>query len=583
MADHLVTRLERHGRETPDRTALVFVEAASDGWSEQPLSFGDLDRAARSVASWLRERCAVGERVMLLYGAGPEFVTALAGCLYAGVVAVPAPQPSTQRGHSSRVDGIVRDADIRLVLTDSANHGTAVAMLEQAGVTELPCVATDLLDLAPAPDWQVPPTADDDLVFIQYTSGSTSAPKGVMVTQRSLRHNIGLIARAFALEYDSRGACWLPQHHDMGLIGALIAPLYVGALGYQLAPMAFLRRPHLWLELISSRRATHTSAPNFAYDLCARRVTDAQLAGLDLGSLVSAGNGAEPVSAATLRRFVERFAPAGFRLDQFNPCYGMAETTLLVSGTPRGETPALTAVDAEALAANELRPVAPGGDGPLLVSSGTVHDLDVRIVDPATAATLPDGGIGEIWVRGDSVAAGYWRNPEATAATFRAVTAEGAAGYLRTGDTGALHQGRLYVTGRIKEVLIVNGRNLYPHDIERELAELDEAFNGLSGSVCTVPGTGEQIVVMHEVRRRPGAPEELAEFARRLRGRLAERVGVRIPNLVLLRPGQVRKTTSGKVQRSLMRELFMTGALEPVVEDLDPATAARYRSAAGAR
>ncbi|MEV7025834.1 fatty acyl-AMP ligase [Kitasatospora sp. NPDC093558] len=582
MADHLVSRLVQHGRETPDRTALVYVEPTSDGLSEQALSYGELDRRARAVAHWLRERCAVGDRALLLYGAGPEFVTVLAGCLYAGVIAVPAPQPSTQRGHASRSDGIVKDTEARLVLTDSANQEAAAELLAHVGAEHLACFATDLLDLAPPTDRAVPEPADDAVAILQYTSGSTSAPKGVMVTHGSLRHNIGLMTRAFDITADSVMASWLPQHHDMGLMGTLIAPLYAGGRTYQLAPMSFLRRPHVWLELIGAKRADITVAPNFAYDLCTRRVTDAQLARLDLSSLRHAGNGAEPVNARTLRRFAERFAPAGFRWEQFNPCYGMAETTLLVSATPREDPPTLTAVDPDALAANELRPVEPGPDGPVLVSSGTVHDLDLRIVDPATLATLPDGRIGEIWIRGGSVGAGYWRNEEATERTFRAVTAEGERGFLRTGDTGVRHDGGLYVTGRIKDVLIVNGRNLYPHDIERELASLAEAFTGLSGTVCAVPGDGEEIVAMHEIRRAPTDPDELGELTRRLRGELAARVGVRIPNLVLLRPGQVRKTTSGKVQRSLMRELFMTAALEPVYEDLAPATAARYRSAVSA-
>ncbi len=581
MADHLVNRLRQHAREHPERTALVHVEAAAGGLAEQSLSYGELDARARSVARWLSRRCRVGDRVLLLYGAGHEFVTVLAGCLYAGVVAVPAPQPTAQRGHSSRSDGIVRDADVRLLLTDAANHQAGRALLAEARSEHVPCVATDELALEPAPDWQVPEPADDDLVIIQYTSGSTSAPKGVMVTHRGLRHNIDLMIRGFGLGPDSRVATWLPQHHDMGLFGTLITPLYLGAIVYQLAPMAFLRRPHLWLELIGSRRINGVVAPDFAYELCARRVTDAQLATLDLSTLRTAGNGAEPVNARTLQRFSERFAPAGFRAEVFSPCYGMAETTLVVTATLPAEPPTVTAVDPVALAANEFRPLAAGTPGAQpLVASGSVHDLELRIVDPATLASLPDGAVGEIWVRGASVAAGYWRNPEATARTFRAVTAEGAEGFLRTGDTGALHQDRLYVTGRLKEVLIINGRNLYPQDIERELTELDEAFSGLSGVVCSVPGAGEEIVAMHEIRRRAVAEEELPAFTRRLRGELAERIGVRIPNLVLLRPGQVRKTTSGKVQRTLMRELFLAGELEPLYEDLAPATADRRRAKA---
>ncbi|MEU7725106.1 fatty acyl-AMP ligase [Streptomyces sp. NPDC040724] len=589
MSVDLVTRLEQHGREIPGKEAVVFVRTTATGPVKEPLTYGELDRRARSLASWLRERCAIGDRVMLLYGTGPEFISTLAACMYAGVVAVPAPQPSTQRGHSSRSDGIVRDAGIRLVLTDAATHEDACAFLADAGPAELACVATDLLELPNAPHWQVPPVNAGTPVIIQYTSGSTSSPKGVVVTHGSLAHNLGLNARAFGVDADSRTCSWLPQHHDMGLIGMLLTPLYQGGTAFKLASMDFLRRPHVWLDLIGRERIHTVVAPNFAYDLCTRRVTDAQLAGLDFSSLINAGNGAEPVSADTLRRFAERFAPAGFRPEHFSPCYGMAETTLIVSGTGPGQAPVLLPVDGDALAANEIRPVPARAGTPTLVSSGTVHDLSVLIVDPVTRQTLPDGRIGEIWVRGASVGAGYWRNEEATERTFRAVTAEGSEGYLRTGDTGSLYEGRLYVTGRIKEVLVVNGRNLYPHDIERELASMFDGFQGLSGSVCSVPaagdgataGVGEQLVVMHEVRRAGADADELAALARRMRAELATRVGVGIPHLLLLRPGQIRKTTSGKVQRTLMRELYLSGELEPLAADRS-AAAARHSDTAGA-
>ncbi|MGW3185534.1 fatty acyl-AMP ligase [Kitasatospora sp. NPDC001119] len=578
MHEHLVSRLEAHSRTIPDKTAVAFVRVVDGEPVEKTLTYAELDREARRIASWLAGRCTVGERVMLLYGTGLEFVKVLMGCMYAGVVAVPAPVPGSQRGHDARSVGIVRDTDVRLILTDTPNAGVVSAFVADSGLTGVDAVVTDTLELAEAPGWRVPQLGPDTLVILQYTSGSTSTPKGVMVTHGSLFHNLQLIERAFGLDSGCLVASWLPQHHDMGLMGKVLEPLYLGTTTYLMAPMDFLRRPYLWLDLVSRKRIHTTVAPNFAYDLCVRRITDQQVATLDLSHLRNAGNGSEPISAATLHRFAEKFAPAGFSLDVFNPCYGMAETTLLVTGTPPGRRPAITSVDGDALAHKVLRPLPGDLEAPKLVSSGQIHGLDVRIVDPETRTTLPDGRAGEIWVRGRSVTAGYWNNPEETERTFRAMTAEGERGFLRTGDIGIIHDGELYVTGRTKEVLVINGRNLYPHDLERELQTVHASFQGLVASVCSVPADGEEIVVIQEYRPNPANPVELPELARRVRGELAEAAGVKVSNVVFLRPGQVHRTTSGKIQRRLMREKFMTGALEPLYEDLNTATRKRYRT-----
>ncbi|MEU4732536.1 fatty acyl-AMP ligase [Streptomyces sp. NPDC023588] len=582
MHDHLVNWLEKHAREIPDRPAVTFVRHPDGKPVEETLTYAELDREARRVAAWLRERCDFGDRVLLLYGTGLEFVKVLIGCMYAGVIAVPAPMPGNQRGHGTRSGGIVRDADVRLVLTESGDLSSVTSFLDEAGIDDIECIATDVLELAEAPGWQVPPLDAGTLVILQYTSGSTSDPKGVMVTHGSLSHNLSEMTHAFDLGPDSRMGSWLPQHHDMGLMGKLLMPLQLGTPVFLMAPMDFLRRPYLWLQLLDRHGITTTVAPNFAYDLCTRRVTDEQIAGLDLSRLRNAGNGSEPVSAKTVLRFTERFAATGFRLGTFNPCYGMAETTLLVTGTRPERTPVLSPVDSDALARRELRTLPTGTDAPVLVSSGRVNDMTVRIVDPDTRQTLADGRVGEIWVRGGSVAAGYWRNPEATERIFRAVTAEGDGPFLRTGDTGALDGGELFVTGRVKEMMVVNGRNLYPHDLEREVQDSHDAFQGLVGSVCSVPADGEQIVVMQELRPRQSQPVDLPALARAVRGGLAEKVGVRVSNVVFLRPGQVRRTTSGKVQRSLMRELFMKNDLQTLYEELDAATSRHYRDAATA-
>ncbi|MGW0897101.1 AMP-binding protein, partial [Streptomyces goshikiensis] len=350
-------------------------------------------------------------------------------------------------------------------------------------------------------------------------------------------------------------------------------PMFLGTTVYVMSPMDFLKRPQLWLQIISTHGIEVSSAPNFAYELAARRLTDAHISGLDLSRWRIACNGAEPVSASTLERFAARFAPAGFKQEALLPCYGMAETTLFVGGTPVEHAPVITSVDPAALEKHVFEPAA---GGLRLVSSGRVEGFDIRIVDPKSLRTLSDGHVGEIWLRGESVARGYWNNPEATQEIFHARTAEGAEGFLRTGDLGVLDEGELYITGRIKEMIILNGRNVYPHDVEREITAGHDAFAGLAGCVFTVPAPQEELIVVQEVRA--ARDEDLATLAALVRDLVGEYLQTRVANIVLIRPGKVRKTTSGKVQRTLMRRLFMDDGLEFRLQDLDAPVRARYRA-----
>jgi acyl-CoA synthetase (AMP-forming)/AMP-acid ligase II len=577
--ENLVTRLERNARELTAKDAVIFVRPKGGERVEERLTFGQLREEARAIARWLRGHCAEDDRVLLLYPSGLDFVKVLIGCLYAGVVAVPAPAPSGGGRRGARMAGVARDADVSLVLTDFGHLAAAEEFLHDAGLGTLPCVATDTVDLGTADDLPEPPLfADDKVAVLQYTSGSTSDPKGVLLTHGALAHNLWLIETALGPDQETRACSWLPPYHDMGLIGMLFSPLYLGASVVLISPIDFLRRPRLWFELIQEHRSTFTTAPNFAYDLLAKHITDEQLAGLDLSSVRWALNGSEPIDARTLERFSTRFAAAGFDPTALKPCYGMAETALFVAGTPAEHGPVVATVDVADLEKNVFTPSPAGQDGRQLVSSGRVVDLDVRIVDPESNGELSAGLVGEIWVRGRSITAGYWRNPEQTARTFDATTAGGDGGFVRTGDLGALHDGELYVTGRIKDVLIVRGRNLYPHDIEREVSTLHQAFEGLQTCVCAVPAEREEIVVMQEFRVPTGTEFDHAAVARQVRAELGELLGVRVSNVVLLRPGHVRRTSSGKVQRSLMRDLFMTDALKPVHEDLDAEIARRYRT-----
>ncbi|MFJ8147797.1 fatty acyl-AMP ligase [Streptomyces sp. NPDC096048] len=537
--DGYVSGFRRRVAEHPDRTAVRF--ASADVATDELVSYARLDVDARSVAQWLASRTSPGQRVLLAFHPGTGFIRAFLGCLYAGVIPVPVPAQGGHSAQEARVQGIEADSGASLILDE--------ATLERA-------VATDVLG------WTPPAVLPRLPAFLQYTSGSTSEPKGVVVSHAALVHNIELMRTSHGWHGGQTWCSWLPAYHDMGLIAMMLTPLYLGGTAVLMPPTDFLKRPVSWLRLIDRTGAAISCAPNFAYDLCARRLTDEQVAGLDLSRWTHACNGAEPVDAATLARFAARFAPAGLRPEALLPGYGLAESTLFVTGTRVETPPVVTAVDAAALAAGRLTGAGPGAPGQELVSSGIVRGLEVRIVDPATARALPDGAIGEIWIRGESLALGYWAREEETRRTFDATAAGLGGGFLRTGDLGALFGGELYVTGRIKEMIIVHGRNLYPHDIEREIGALEEEFGNLPAAAFAVPqGPHEEIVVTQEVRAGRRGEDELRHLATSARTRLGRRLGVRVGAVALVRVGEVRRTTSGKIRRTLMRELYLKDAL----------------------
>ncbi|OIJ96821.1 fatty acyl-AMP ligase [Streptomyces monashensis] len=560
--------------ELGSEDAFLFLPDDAGGAVPEHLTYAGLDQDARRIASWLQANGAGGGQVLLLYPSGTGFIKAFTGCLYAGSVAVPAPLPTEQGQHFSRVTGILKDAEVRAVLTDAANEPEITAWLAAEGLTEVRCLATDGTAYGDPAAYTVPDLGPEHLAFLQYTSGSTSEPKGVMVSHRNLLANEAAIQHAAGTSARSRFGGWLPFYHDMGLIGHILHPLYVGASAVLLSPVSFLRRPQRWLKVFSDHGANIGGGPNFAYDLCVRRITDEQLAELDLSGWECAGNGAEPVRAETLKAFAARFAPAGFRPEAFFPCYGMAETTLLVSGTPKDRRPAQRTVDPAALEQGVFADPHDGGPARTLVSSGVVRDFTVKIVDPDTRQERPEGAVGEIWAKGDSVAAGYWNRPLTTTEIFDAKIADGrggedAGGWLRTGDLGVLENGELYVTGRLKELIIFSGRNLYPQDIERAVQGTDKALGIGAGAVFTVETDREHLVVVQEVRL-SAVGTDLRSLATGIQRYLGQELQIPAGNVVLVRPGTIRKTTSGKIQRTLMRELFLKGALTPLFEVLEP-------------
>jgi acyl-CoA synthetase (AMP-forming)/AMP-acid ligase II len=556
----MIERAER----TPERAALLLLPDSDERGRTATVSYRTLDASARRLAGRLRADGATGEPVLLLHASRRQFAVSFLACLYAGAVAVPVPPYGGRSHHEERVAGIVRQASPHVALTDAALAPDISRLLARHGHGSVPCLAADAAH--GQAEWRMPGIGPDTPAYLQFTSGSTGSPHGVVVTHGNLLANQEALAGLLGAGPGSRIGGWLPFHHDMGLVGQLLHPLWLGATSVVLSPEAFVRRPARWLEAIGRYGIEVSGAPDFAYDLCVRQITDEQLAGLDLSGWRVAVSGGEPVRAETRRAFTERFAGAGLRPEAMHAAYGLAEATLLVSGGPAGDGE--RAVDADALERGRLTEPRPGRATHTLVPCGTTAGAAGRvlIVDPETREVLPDGRIGEIWVGGPSVADGYWRDRSATAERFGARTADGTTGLLRTGDLGALDDGRLYVTGRLKDVIMVAGRNLYPQDMERTVQRVSTLFG--TGSAFSVPGERERVVVVQELRTHQRYTLDLAELAKDVRQCLAEEFEVAVAGVLLVRPGTVRRTTSGKVERSAMRRLFLSGGLRPVYQYL---------------
>ena len=544
-----------------DRDAVVVLGDEADD-APATLTYGELDRRARALAAVLRERGAPGQRVLVVQSSWHPFATSLLACLYSGAVAVPVPLPGGRPHHDERLAGIVRDTAAGCALTDSDSAADVSQLLARAGYGTVTCLAVDTVDTGRAADWRPPDLDGDSVALLQYTSGSTHDPRGVVVTHANLLANQLSIQRALGTGPGSRLGGWLPFHHDMGLVGQFLHPLWLGATAVMLRPRAFVRQPARWLRMISEYGLTVSGGPDFAYDLCLRRVTDAELDGVDLSGWRVAVNGGEPVRPETVRAFTERFAAHGFRPEAFVPCYGLAEGTLLVAGRSAGRS-AAREVDPAALERGEVRPPRPNRPARTLVGCAPDPATDVRIVDPETSVELPAGQVGEIWVRGPGVARGYWKKPAETAATFHAVTAAGEAGFLRTGDLGVLDEdGGLFVTGRSKDVIIVAGRNLYPQDVERRIRRASRMF--AANTAFGVPGDQERVVIVQEVHTATCYDPDFQGLTRVVQRCVEEEFDVAAGGVVLVRVGSVRRTTSGKMERSAMRRLFLARKLKPL-------------------
>ena len=551
--------LAQRARTSTDQLALAFLD---DGKTvSEQLHFGELDRQARALAERLGRDAEPGERALLLYPPGLDFAVAFFGCLYAGLIAVPAYPPQSHR-KTARLHSILRDAEARLALSTDRLLGTSLAELAASQAeTDLVWIATDRDgDVDPATGskpWAPPPgIGPDTLAFLQYTSGSTGDPKGVMISHANLLYNQRMLTAGFGTHPGSVLVSWLPLFHDMGLIGKLLHAIYVGVPCYLMSPMTFLKRPHLWLQAISRYRGTLSGAPNFAFDLCARRFDESQVEDLDLSCWEVAYNASEPIHPATLHRFAETFAPHGFRPEALYPCYGLAEATVMVSGGDKLAGPKVDpAIDRVAC-------------------GRTVLEQEIRIVDPQERAALDDGKIGEIWVHGPHVARGYWRRPEASRETFggRILGEEDDRAYLRTGDLGYLKEGELYLTGRLKEILILHGINYYPQDLEITAEAAHPALRSHGGAAFSIEADDEERAVLVQEIERSHQKEDPEPIFQAIRRAIQEEHEIRLDAIVLIKSGSLEKTSSGKIQRRACRQAFLDHELRVVAEWRDQET-----------
>lgn len=566
QSESIVELLSLRAQYQPEKTAYIYLRHGETESGQ--LTYEELDRKARSVARELQQREPPGNRALLLYPPGLEFIIGLFGCWYAGIIAVPA-YPPRRNQNLSRLQSIVTNAQASIVLTTS----TLAARLQNRvndryDLASLSWIATDRLVSQADSDSQTLSVSTDSLALLQYTSGSTGTPKGVMITHGNLWHNLDAIYRCFGHKSDSRGTIWLPPYHDMGLIGGVLQPLYGGFEVILMSPVDFLQKPWRWLQAISRYRATTSGGPNFAYELCARKITEEQLELLDLSCWEVAFTGAEPINAETIEQFTNIFAPCGFRREAFYPCYGMAETTLIVSGGLKSAAPVMRSIKASSLAQHQIiESKRETEDSRTVVGCGqSLRDQTVIVVDPETRTKCVSEKVGEIWVAGPSIARGYWQRPQETEQAFRAYLADTDEGpFLRTGDLGFISDRELYITGRIKDVIIIRGQNHYPTDIERTVENSHPALRPSCGAAFGVEIKGrERLVVVQEVKRSYLRRLDTKEVVEQLRHAVASQHGLEVYAAVLVKTGSIPKTSSGKIRRYACRTNFKIGSLKVV-------------------
>ena len=577
----LVDILRNRAEEKPQQTVYNYLV---DGETEESsLTYQQLEQKAKAIAAYLQSICSPQERVLLLYPSSLDYITAFFGCLYAGVIAIPAYPPRPNRS-LNRIQNILSNAETNLALTNTDTlEGLQRQLDKTPQLQSLNWITTNTINPQLAQNWREPKISADSIAFLQYTSGSTAEPKGVKIAYKNLLHNMEAIHRCFRHSPDSRGVIWLPPYHDMGLIGGILQPLYGDFPVTLMSPLMFLQNPLRWLKAISRYGATTSGGPNFAYDLCVRKFKPEHLVGLDLSNWRVAFNGAEPINHETLQNFADTYAPYGFEYSAFYPCYGMAEATLIISGGSKNAAVVTKTVQGKALEQNQIAIADLHEPHPhTLVSCGnSLSDQKIVIANPETMVSCQPGEVGEIWVSGSSIAQGYWRQPQVTEETFNAYlkdTQEGA--FLRTGDLGFIDRGELFFTGRLKDMIVIKGRNHYPQDIEKTVESADPWIRPscVAGFSIKVQGE-EKLVVLAEVERRYWSSNRTQKTAKAgsatavdemisvkdltqlIRREISKNHDLQTHTILLLKPGSLPKTSSGKIQRHACRTEFLTQAV----------------------
>ncbi|HEX2268977.1 MAG TPA: fatty acyl-AMP ligase [Pyrinomonadaceae bacterium] len=574
--DSLVSMLRHRALQQENSRAFTFL---TDGENESAiLTYAQLDRRARATASALADRgVRPGDRAILLYPPGLDFIAAFFGAIYAGVIAVPCYAPHRLQLARSlpRLAAIVANADPSVVLCTAEVTELSAELAHVSVLDAVPWIATDTLGDDVIETWKQPDLDPSTVAFLQYTSGSTAAPRGVMVTHGNLLHNLSVINHVEENDADSVSVSWLPVIHDMGLIEGVLEPAYAGYPAYLMSPATFLQRPVRWLRAITKYRATNSGGPNFAYDLCARKINAEQRSALDLSSWRVAYNGAEPIRSETLNAFYKTFRDCGFRWQSFYPVYGLAESTLVVSSGRRSYEPVFRDADASALCVGRIEEASQDGSsrGVSLVSSGPpTFGARVLIVNPDTCQRCGPCEIGEIWLSSPSITKGYWRREEETSRTFGArLEDDGSGPYLRTGDLGVLIDGELFVAGRLKDLLIVRGFKHYPQDLEITVERQHPAIRPGCVAVFALETHDEHIAVAAELD-----PRRLDVVQTNLIGSICQAVaeihGIQLHTVALLKPGALPKTTSGKIRHRACAQALSDGQLAEVVRWVKPNT-----------